>query len=323
MKTQSQFKIQNSKFKRKESALIAVCFLIFNFPFLIGVPCAIAQDLTSRKGEPILPEANDFAISFDAVPFLNYAGNLFSGNTGINNSPGATWVDPVTMSITGKKFIDAKTAYRATVRLGLLSAKVSGLVPDAAATIPPQYPAQILTRNDVHKIARTIIGLGAGKEWRRGKTRLQGVYGAEAMLWLSKEKHTYQYGNALSETVKVDTTDGTTYNFGSNITTDQYGYLARVKTEKINSIFGLGIRGFIGGEYFLIPKISIGAEYGWGIGIAFIGEGFKKIESVGGSPADVGEQTIKTGKGSGIGIDTDINGGTGSGTAQLKVTFHF
>lgn len=29
-----------------------------------------AQDLTSKKGEPILPEAKDWAISVDATPFL-------------------------------------------------------------------------------------------------------------------------------------------------------------------------------------------------------------------------------------------------------------
>ncbi len=296
----------------------------FCLPIAIGITSALfSQDLTSRKGEPILPEANDLAISFDAVPFLNYVGNLFSGNTGVNISPGANWVDPLTMTITGKKFITAKNAYRGTVRLGLLSAKVSAVVPEAAPATPPIYPDPVPTREDVHKITQSNIGVGIGKEWRRGKTRLQGVYGAEAMLWRSSEKHTYEYGNALSETVEVDTANGTTSNFGSNITTDGYGNLARIKTEKMNSIFGLGIRGFIGGEYFLFPKISVGAEYGWGIGVAFTGEGSQTMESVGGSPAQKGEQTIKTGKGSGFGIDTDINGGTGSGTAQLRITFHF
>jgi len=291
--------------------------------FCLITSALFTQDLTSRKGEPILPEANDLAISFDAVPFFNYVGNLFSGSTSANTSPGATWVEPNTMTITGKMFKTPKTALRGTVRLGLLSAKVLAIVPDAATTTPPIYPAPVPAREDVHKITRSNIGVGIGKEWRRGKTRLQGVYGAEAMLWRSTERHTYEYGNALSETIVVDTTNGTTYNFGSNIMTDQYGNTARIKEEKMNPIFGLGIRGFIGGEYFLFPKISVGAEYGWGIGIAVISEGFVIIESVGGSPAQKGEQKLITGKGSGFGIDTDINGGTGSGTAQLKVTFHF
>jgi len=308
---------------KKNHFLFLVC-LFTSYIVLYTSYITNAQDLTSRKGEPILPEEKDLAISFDAVPFFNYAGNLFSGSTSANTSPAAAWVEPNTMTITGKIFKTPKTALRGTVRLGLLSAKVSAMVPDAAITTPPVFPEPKPTREDVHKITLSNIGIGIGKEWRRGKTRLQGVYGGEAIIWRSTEKHTYEYGNALSETIVVDTAaNGTTYNFGSNITIDPYGNLARIKSEKMNSIFGLGIRGFIGGEYFLFPKISVGAEYGWGIGIDVRGEGYQVVESVGGSPAQKGEQKIKTGKGSGIGIDNDINGGTGSGTAQLKVTFHF
>ncbi|MBI4930295.1 MAG: hypothetical protein HY841_06000 [Bacteroidetes bacterium] len=307
---------------KKNHFSFSVC-LFTSYIVLCTSYITYAQDLRSRKGESFLPDSGDYAISFDAMPFLNYAGNLFSGNTSANNSPTASWVDPTTMTITGKQFTSAKTAYRGTVRIGFVSVKESGLVPDAAATTAPVYPSSILTRSDVHKVSKANIGVGIGKEWRRGKTRLQGLYGAEGMIWMSAQSQTYEYGNALSSTVEVDTTTGTTYNFGSNITTDEYGNMARIKKEKEGTLFGLGIRGFVGAEYFLIPKISVGAEYGWGIGVVLIGEGTTQIESVGGSPATKGEQTLKTGKAAGFGMDNDINGGTGSGTAQLKVTFHF
>ena len=51
-----------------------------------GVTTAFAQDLTSKKGEPILPEAGDWGISTDATPFLNYAGNFF-GKSAFNSAP--------------------------------------------------------------------------------------------------------------------------------------------------------------------------------------------------------------------------------------------
>ena len=54
--------------------------------FAFGITGAFAQDLTSKKGEPILPEAGDWAIGIDATPFLNYAGNFF-GKTTNNNAP--------------------------------------------------------------------------------------------------------------------------------------------------------------------------------------------------------------------------------------------
>ena len=49
-----------------------------------GVSSAFAQDLTSKKGEPILPEAGDWAISASANPFLNYIGMLGSAS---NSAP--------------------------------------------------------------------------------------------------------------------------------------------------------------------------------------------------------------------------------------------
>src|ERR1051326_7311823 len=80
-----------------------------------------AQDgMTSKKGEPILPESGDWAISFDAVPLMNYIGHLANGATA-NTSPGANWVNPGYMTITGKMFKDEKPAYRGIVRLGMNS----------------------------------------------------------------------------------------------------------------------------------------------------------------------------------------------------------
>lgn len=37
-----------------------------------------AQELTSKKGEPILPEKGDWSFSIDANPFLFYIGNIFN-----------------------------------------------------------------------------------------------------------------------------------------------------------------------------------------------------------------------------------------------------
>ena len=45
---------------KKSIALVAMAF---------GVSSAFAQDLTSKKGEPILPEAGDWSIGIDAAPF--------------------------------------------------------------------------------------------------------------------------------------------------------------------------------------------------------------------------------------------------------------
>lgn len=302
----------------------------------LGTTGAFAQEstgLTSKKGEPILPEAKDWAISFDAVPFMNYMGNLFSGSTTTNGSPGATWVDPSTMTITGKLFKDEKTAYRATVRIGMNSMKTTKQIADATVTTPPVYPNLPAMKEDEWKSSSRFIGLGGGLEMRRGKTRLQGFYGAELMFWMSGGKNTFSYGNALSVAAPIVSPSAvTTTDFGTSATstgsnlagvTDSYGNAARITEEKLGSKMGLGVRGFIGAEYFIFPKIAVGAEYGWGIGFSKSGAGTQTKESVGGSPASVGTQETETTKSGSFGLDTDINGGTGSGTTQLKITFHF
>jgi len=185
------------------------------------------------------------------------------------------------------------------------------------------------------KVSNTNIAIGVGKEMRRGKTRLQGFYGADVMIWLSSNKTKYEYGNALSTAVTLPVgVVGNTTNFGSNIGSDTYGNAARTLEEKSGMGFGIGVRGFIGAEYFIFPKIAIGAEYGWGIGFQTQGKGKTTVDSIGGPPNSVGTQETETGGSSVFGVDTDINQagsmflGKGSntgatGTASLKVTFHF
>lgn len=309
----------------------------------IGTTAAFAQDLTSKKGEPFLPEAGDWAISFDANPFLKYAGNLFGSSTA-NAGPTANFVNANTMTITGKMFKDEKTAYRASVRLGFNSTKNVSDVDDATV-LTVTYPNIRARKQDDVKLRNHFVGLGAGMEKRRGKTRLQGYYGADAWIWTSGQSAVYDYGNALTPGSAAagaviqalpGGVQGNTTNFGTNavlstfnpaltnITTDYQGNAARITSASIGQTFGIGVRGFIGAEYFLFPKISIGAEYGWGFGFFTTGSSTFTTESIGGSPAAVGTQTIVIKKTSGVSLDNDINGGgSGSGTGSLKLTLHF
>jgi len=295
-----------------------------------GVSGAFAQDLTSKKGEPILPESGDWAISMNLDPVFQFVGNAFSGSTAVNGAPGAAWLNG-DHTIIGKKFIDEKTAYRALVRIGIGSSSTKAMIADATVTTAPTYPELPAMVEDKMTVSNTNIGIGLGKEWRRGKTRLQGYYGADAMVWISSAKTKYSYGNALSTSAPVvGVSAATTTDFGSNFTTDSYGNAARITSLKSGMTFGIGIRGFIGAEYFIFPKIAIGAEYGWGLGFQMTGKGKTAKESVGGVTPAVGTQEVETGSSSKVGIDTDLNQGTifgfhgsNTGTASLKVTLHF
>jgi hypothetical protein len=256
-----------------------------------GVSGAFAQDLTSKKGEKILPEANDWAISLDAKPVINTLGNIMNPNSGTTTITGT---GGATNYIMGKLFKDEKTAYRAILGLNFGSATTKSLVNLSTSTATP--PAQV---ENSSKLATRAITIGAGLEKRRGSTRLQGYYGGMAMINLGGTSTTNTYGEALSAT---------------NTAT-------RTMSSKAGSTFGLNLNGFIGAEYFILPKVSIGAEYWWGLGFSSTGEGETVTESFGiqgtATTPSVFQTTTKTAGGSSFNI------GGQYGNAQMFLNLHF
>ncbi|MCK6641090.1 MAG: hypothetical protein L6Q81_13490 [Bacteroidia bacterium] len=278
---------------------------------------AFAQ-LTNKNGEAYLPESGDWSVGIDATPVLNYFGNMIGGN-GLNVAPSWNHLN-ANNTIVGKMMTSETTAYRAILRIGFSSNSSTAMIGDQAQTTPPTYPALPAMVEDKMKSSSRFIGLGGGMEWRRGKGRLQGFYGADAMIWMSGSKSTYEYGNVLDATHPVSA--GNTTNFGMNMTTDTYGNAARITEMKGASTLGIGARGFIGVEYFVLPKLAVGGEFGWGLGFVSTGASSTTMESVGGTGPAKGEQTIEGTKSSGLMLDTDRNAfGTGNGT--LRINFYF
>jgi len=333
---------------KKSIALVALAF---------GVTNAFAQDLTSKKGEPFLPEAGEWSVAIDATPVLNYFGNFF-GKTAPNAAP--TWNNySLNQTITGKKIIDANTAYRATVRIGLDNQKNKHAVSEFAAPATGDVAALSETADqkfDTRRASTRNIVLGVGMEKRRGKTRLQGIYGADLLVWGGNTKESFKYGNDLTQSddastafnENLDVTNGTyttDWNtidptFASNNTTTITGYTqvdgARALKRKTNGKIGVGVRAFVGVEYFVAPKISIGGEFGWGIGYELKTKNKATWDAEGTGTAVGATQesgTIKskdaTNGGGSFVIDTDrnaINSATynlmgGSGT--LRLNFYF
>ena len=323
---------------KKSIALLALAF---------GVTGAFAQDLTSKKGEPILPEAGDWAIGVDAVPFLNYAGNFIGGN-GSNSAPG--WNNyGANQTIVAKKFTDAQNAYRVTFRLGMRnqSWKADIAAPQASTASPVNFPNKSNVVEDKASHASSFIGIGVGMEKRKGKTRLQGFYGADVFIWYSSSKDKFKYGNSLTQGLTADpninvgnstdwaTTTASTSINGSNIGAsipNQPGVTGTRKTlDKPGGQFGLGLRAFIGAEYFVMPKISIGGEFGWGIGLAMNTKSKTTYETEGTDGGGLeATSTITTTQKRGMQmiLDTDRNA-TNSATynlapsGTLRLNFHF
>ena len=278
---------------------------------VLGASTTFAQDLTSKKGENYLPQAGDWAIGIDAVPVLNYIGNFF-GKASDNNYAGGIWdfTNP-NVVITGKYFVEDGMAYRAGINIGLTSATDRALTPSLAAGATADDRVE-----DVRKVSSNAIYLTGGMEWRKGTTRLQGFYGAELGLGFGGgSKITYEYGNAydLAGTVPVTTLINAVDGLNADVT-------------EIKSKGGvmIGLRGFIGAEYFMIPKLSLGGEFGWGLGFQTLGEASTTSQRVNAGGTAMEENTvINRSKSSSFRLGTDNGKGIWGPSARLNLTFHF
>lgn len=209
-----------------------------------------ATTLQNKKGVDILPQSGEWGLGVNALPFIHFLGNTF--NNTANNTTGFGFMNN-NQTIYGKYFLDNQTAIRAALRIGYSSTTTSNnAVPDMGATRPNMFVEDSRTVNS------GFYMLSAGIEKRKGQTRLQGIYGAEAFFGLSNQNTKYAYGNALTATTpSVFFTD----NFDNGNVTQGSERLLEARS---NTAYNFGIRGFIGVEYFVAPRISIGGEFGWG-----------------------------------------------------------
>ena len=247
-----------------------------------SIVVANAQTMTSKNGTPILPEAGDWSIGFDANPLLRYVGNFFN-QAGTNNI-GMSYQQ--NMVIVGKYMTDANTAYRAKLALNF------------GSNTSESTPLDSLFNPSKVKTSSNGITLGAGIQKYRGKGRLQGIYGAEASIGIGGGKTTNEFAKAF---------DAANNGLG----------VSRITEDKSGSTFSFGVRGFIGAEYFFAPKLSFGAEYGWGISIGSTGASETTTQNwdfVGGV---VKTTTSKGGKSSNFNVGVD----NASGSITLNLYF--
>ncbi|MFT5601932.1 MAG: hypothetical protein ACI9N1_002182 [Flavobacteriales bacterium] len=274
---------------------------------------AQTTQMSNDAGAVITPEAGDWAIGFNAAPILNYAGNMFNGTIG--NSMGSAFVGN-DQAIYGKYFVDENTAYRASLRIMYGSGSNGVNIDTNTVSSAPSYVT------NTGKFSGAGIVLGGGIEKRKGHNRLQGYYGGEAMITLggTTPNAEYTYATALDSTNIADNVMNTDPSLNPNMVNTAAN--GRTLSTKAGSTFGIGVRGFIGAEYFFAPKMSIAAEYGWGLTWSTTGGGETVTENFGFDGASATTETLynvtsETPKSSSLNIDTDNLGGA------IRLMFHF
>lgn len=233
-------------------------------------PAAADAPLT-KSGYKFLPEKGDYALGIDATPFLDFIGNSFNGNQANTLFGGFSGVGSPfeyganTLAIYGKYFLEADRAVRGKLMINTGSDTDKQTVRDDYAYYQmPTYNGQTVIDSKV--TTGTSIALSAGYEFRRGYRRVQGFYGGEIGLGYSTgNTETYEYANPAT----TDNQRPTTANFAGNVISAAANAAkglpatpGRILESNPGNRFDVMLGGFVGVEYFIFPKLSIGGELG-------------------------------------------------------------
>ncbi len=251
----------------------------------------------SKRGVYILPEGGDIALGFNAVPFFNYLGNMLNGAAGNTLAPNFIR----RQAIVGKYFLNENNAVRAELRIGYRNTKNQEFViQDGTGAGDNVFVT------DKMFTGTTNIHFAAGYEMRRGHGRVQGYFGGMGEVQYQSTKNTYEYGNAMT----VKNPNPTSFNFGNNLA----GKGRRTEAVNLQDL-SFGVRGFIGVEYFFAPKISLGAEFGWGPRFQITRDG-KTVDKYW-DGQEIKTETLD------IARDTNFNLDTDNAQAGIFLIFHF
>ena len=210
-----------------------------------------------NEGKNYLPEQGDVAIGLNMRAVLQHAGLIFGNSV---DEVGTIGGEPVNtgyssellpnVSFMGKYMLSDSWALRANV--GLLFGTDFDKVyvqDDKMVMLNPFDESKLV---DQRNTTRNGMSLLFGTEYRTSGTRVQGIFGIGAILGFVSNKTAYYYANAV-----------TTINQRPSIASgwegyDAYGYRTLERRSE-NSLFG-GVSGHAGVEWFVAPKVALGAE---------------------------------------------------------------
>ena len=222
------------------------------FAATVAIGSVAAQN---NEQKVFLPEAGDWAIGVDVKPMLKFAGNLFNGSTDNNlNSFGggeptlgaSMLMNAPTASLMGKYMLTDNLALKANVGILINNKKDAAYVrDDAAYQADPLSDAQVA---DVVNTRNTGISFLAGAEYRVGKKRVQGVFGGGLLIGIQNSVTKYRYGNEMTT---ANQQPSSAFAGGAYRILKEFSGAPAVIT---------GLVGSAGVEWFVAPKIALGAE---------------------------------------------------------------
>jgi hypothetical protein len=222
-----------------------------------------------------LPKAGEFGIGLDATPVFNYLGNMLSaaGTNTLNLS------SPV---IYGKYYLTDMTAVRAVLLVSSVNHKdLFYVLDDAARFADPLSNRQV---TDTKNTLTQAYFFSLAYQKFIGKNKIRGFYGLQLLGGAKSVKNINTYGNPMSE---LNPTPSSVYVY----TAAKDRLLQSITTNEFR--FGAGaIAGF---EYYVLPKLCIGAEVSLNLVYTHGGQLSSKSEKTIGSEAITSNTAVSPG----------------------------
>lgn len=238
----------------KRHSLILLFILVCG---VVGIHAEEAQkDKASKDYSQWLPAQGDWSVGFSLDPLTTFLGNTFnnSTNNSLDDFSGEGLLNNMA-SIMGSYMITDKVAFRANIGLSIGRQHDKRYVADDKSLL-----LDPLSRDKVEDgIAYSETGgsIALGVDYRVGERRVQGVFGGGIVYAFSTEHIIYNYGNAITEANQCPTIRGGV----SYESVASYMPNARpMKNFNYDGTHAFGLYGTIGIEWFVAPKISLGAS---------------------------------------------------------------
>lgn len=217
-----------------------------------------AQEKTENE---YLPKKGDWAVGVDVISVLRSVGNALGGKNSTVDAIGGT---PFTkgngyfnsalmpdVSIAGKYLLTDNVALRANLGLMIRSESAREYTSDDGSIITSiTNEAKVVDQANINKNG---MSLALGVEYRKGSKRVQGVFGSGLLFAFQQDKKKYKWGNQMTNINQLPTINSVFDGY------DDRGYRT-LERFSAASTFYVGLTGSVGIEWFVVPKISLGAD---------------------------------------------------------------
>lgn len=208
--------------------------------------CSLPFTAQAQSEEDYLPKAGDLGLSVSANPLSQIATGVSSTST-----------QPL-VSIAGKYMVSDKSALFLNVGWIYNYNHYNYYAnDDAALYLDPFSRAKVI---DTREDQITGLNVSFGGERRIGKGKVQGVFGGGIMYAFSYYDIRYSYGNAITSINQQPSISDYLYSDINNPDVPGVSYQRYLSEFNTTPTHYIGLTGYAGVEWFVAPKVSVGAK---------------------------------------------------------------